>query len=171
MLICIETPMELHVTPTWIPDEFILINSITAHTMGIHNDRPLKILLSFLLILHMLGRRLAHVKDCAKWSLLPVPIMKLTGSGSRLAQDSSCLCYLKNIQEEARAGETLLTWQTQIVFIWLKWCPLSKVLIDGLFKMLITLCLWANTSPRLTNKISLSNKNKKFKPANTRNDF
>lgn len=61
MLICNETPMELYMTPTWIPDEFILINSIMAYTMGICSDCSLKILLTFLLILHMLGESLAEV--------------------------------------------------------------------------------------------------------------
>lgn len=56
MLIYNETPMEVHVTSTWIPNEFILINAITMNIKWIHNDRTFKVLPNFLLILHVLWR-------------------------------------------------------------------------------------------------------------------
>lgn len=42
MLIYNETPMEVHVTSTWIPNEFILINAITMNIKWIHKDGTLK---------------------------------------------------------------------------------------------------------------------------------
>lgn len=62
MLIYNETPMEVHVTSTWIPNEFILINAITMNIKWIHNDRTFKVLPDFLLILHVLWR-LAYIKN------------------------------------------------------------------------------------------------------------
>lgn len=61
MLIYNETPMEVHVTSTWIPNEFILINAITMNMIWIHNDRALKELPHIPLILHMFWR-LVYVK-------------------------------------------------------------------------------------------------------------
>lgn len=68
MLIYNETPMEVHVTSTWIPNEFILINAITMNMIWIHNDRVLKESPPFPLILHMFWR-LADVKNHLPHSL------------------------------------------------------------------------------------------------------
>lgn len=66
MLIYNETPMEVHVTFTWIPNEFILINAITMNMIWIHNDRGLKELVHFPWTFHVLktstcGKPMLHV--------------------------------------------------------------------------------------------------------------